>query len=778
MKHNGCFQATSVDGAQSMIHETKKAAQGKKNSIIPVLLLLAALLTASIAFTGAASAGLSVDFPYNTTVYFYENINGSSGMYVYSTDDTYKLIDLSKMDVFFPSSETWEGVTYTNLSNQYDKIVAKILTADIVMWVHDSNGKKLYQVTGTDRQIPMGSWVSFDLSTNILSRYNDFKNKFNNISLKFISPNPKAGERTYLGSQAFDGHDTVKWGVPFQLDDNLAEGTWSVRAYFIPKDEPGYFAPGVGDAEESHLYSEELEFSISGTTESISVSDTAVKVGEYIAVTITGKPGKIYYLKGDDRYKVEPGQDDYENGAITVGSNGKATFSIKAEKSGTFNLQFYSDAAMIDEIEKEIELTFTKARITASSDKDRYFMGNDIKLSGTNEAEYPLNYYIDGVNLPFTPIEKAYLKDVKGSKNWEVTIKGKYFSDRNHKLDTGGYSIYVVSNTTENREYTDKDEVLNNAKAYTIIPVNLIQPEIRITSASEVVAHGDKLVIKGVAESANRIQYYIFGNNFFDSNTTTTGMNGVFTFDKEIYKDEYAAGQYYVVLQHPMYDKEFNIAPDKTVSGDMVIAQNNTGQATAADTILFSLNERQSANAAAALRDAIDSEDIDDICVTCSFVVTSEETVIYPIQEEVVKGTLFTVSGKSNKLEGDTVLVELLSTKFAAASKYDATSASYSALVAVPDEETGKWSVTFTTDNLNVDEYTVSIKIGTKDTNPRTIRIVEKSAAKQSAPTPTKAPSQPAASTPTNTPAAASPGFGAAAVLLGLGAAYLLKRRL
>ena len=227
-----------------------------------------------------------------------------------------------------------------------------------------------------------------------------------------------------------------------------------------------------------------------------------------------------------------------------------------------------------------------------------------------------------------------------------------------------------------------------------------------------------------------------------------------------------------------MYDKEFNIAPDKTVSGDMVIAQNNTGQATAADTILFSLNERQSANAAAALRDAIDSEDIDDICVTCSFVVTSEETIIDPIQEEVVKGTLFTVSGKSNKLEGDTVLVELLSTKFAAASKYDATSASYSALVAVPDEETGKWSVTFTTDNLNVDEYTVSIKIGTKDTNPRTIRIVEKSAAKQSAPTPTKAPSQPAASTPTNTPAAASPGFGAAAVLLGLGAAYLLKRRL
>ncbi|MDO5829309.1 MAG: hypothetical protein Q4Q25_04065, partial [Methanocorpusculum sp.] len=100
-----------------MIHEAKKAAQGKKNGIKIVLLLLAVLIAVSIAFTGAASAGLSVDPPYNTTVYFYEKITGSNGIYKYNDgDEKNKEINLNKMDVFFPSDEATAGTTYKNIT--------------------------------------------------------------------------------------------------------------------------------------------------------------------------------------------------------------------------------------------------------------------------------------------------------------------------------------------------------------------------------------------------------------------------------------------------------------------------------------------------------------------------------------------------------------------------------------------------------------------------------------------------------------------------------------
>ncbi|HJJ27048.1 MAG TPA: hypothetical protein O0W95_03020, partial [Methanocorpusculum sp.] len=157
-----------------MIHEVNKAVQGKKNGIKTALLLLVVLIAVSIAFTGAASAGLSVDPPYNTTVYFYEKITGSSGIYKYNDgDEKNKEINLNKMDVFFPGDEATAGSTYYNWTSgsrvSNDKFVVKKLTAEVEMWVHDSAGNKLYRVSGTDREIPHDAYVSFDVSTNIES---------------------------------------------------------------------------------------------------------------------------------------------------------------------------------------------------------------------------------------------------------------------------------------------------------------------------------------------------------------------------------------------------------------------------------------------------------------------------------------------------------------------------------------------------------------------------------------------------------------------------------
>ena len=274
--------------------------------------------------------------------------------------------------------------------------------------------------------------------------------------------------------------------------------------------------------------------------------------------------------------------------------------------------------------------------------------------------------------------------------------------------------------------------------------------------------------------SANRTPIGKFGKSL--SNIKATDL-GAFTIEETITKEDYNAGQYYVVLQHPMYDGAYNIAPVQTSANVMAIALNNSGTATAADKILFSLNERQSANAAQALCDAIDSEDIDDICTKFSFIVTAEGTEIDPIQSQVIKGMPLTVSGSTNKVDGDPVIVELLSTMFNAASKYSATTASFITLTATPDKN-GKWAVTFNTNNLNVDDYTITVTTGTVKSSPFSVKVVEGQIPIPANPSQTETGTQgPKADPVKPTEEAKSPGFGIAAVLAGLGAAVLLRKR-
>ncbi|HJJ39230.1 MAG TPA: hypothetical protein O0X42_03735 [Methanocorpusculum sp.] len=761
---------------ENMIHEGKKIHHPEKKVGKAVLLILAALVIISAVFAGTTAADPSV----KRIVFFYENVSGSTGLYA-SGEDTNrptKQILFDDMKVLYPRDDLLEaiGTEFYNITNgsrdMDDVVILDKLNSEIVMYVHDYKTNEInYAVNKDNRYVPQGSKVSFELVNNIVSNY-DFGG---NVALKFTSPNPLAGERTYLGTHDMGELNENKFdGDVFALDSNLTEGEWSVRAYYIPRNEAGYFSPY---AEDSYLYSKSLNFTISPAPETMAVSNTAVRVGEYFTVTVTGEPFTSFYLRPNEKYIIEPGQENFNdtNYEILVGKNGRTTISLKAVKSGTFSLQICSDPAMTI-VEEEREITINKAKITATADKDSYTMGTDIVLNGTNEGLYPLYYYIEGVNLPFTRIEEYY-DNIKttGTKIWETKIKGDYISYMD--LDTGGYTIYI-SSVNETGEYIDKDAVINKAEAYTAVPVYLKKPVITITSAPSAVTQGDTLTIKGTAEGANWIQYYIFGNNFFYSAKIPAGINDTYIIEKTIEKEMFDSGQYYMVIQHPMYDNVFNIAPVTTTSGAKAIALNNTGEATADDRILFTLNERQSSNAAQALCDAIDSEDIDDIWTKCSFVVVTEGTIINPVPSEVIKGYPLTVSGVTNKVDSGAVIVELVSTLFSAQSKYDTVpGASYSALTAVPNETTGEWAVTFSTGNLNVDEYSLTVTTGTIKSNPKSIRIIENSSPLQTAAEPSAVPTPSANNTSGAAKEAKTPGFTAAAVLFGVGAAVLLKRR-
>lgn len=759
----------------------------KKNGMKTAVMIFAVLMTAGAVFTGAVAA--EGETPENSIVpdwsktlapnalFYYENVCGLTGSYT-NMDETLTLDGMKVLDAV----ENYPTGIYLNAdvghSGQPAQINLQKLDALIKMYVYNDDGSKIIKscIGGT---VPQGAKVSFVPDMPHTTKY--FTDGLENVCLKFIGPDG-SGESTRLGEidYGFKVTKNTRWGIR-DLDPNLKEGTWTVWAYFKPVGTTGYFADYTDD---EYLNGAKYQFTVTSPTVSLTADTETAKVEGYVTITISGKPDAAYYLKPNEMYEVNPGQDNFKyqagptevagDNVVTIGRKGTTTLTLKALKSGSFTLQL-CDKDVRSIVKEDLQLKFTKAEITAEVEKDQYYMGTDVKLTGTNEAGYPLYYYIEGTNLKFSKINTNNLEQ-KNITNWETTIKGKFFTSP--KLDTAAYTIFI-SNVNDPNDV--KDNVIASDAVYTAVGVNLVKPEIRVTSAPSVVTHGDKLTVKGVADSAANVRYYIFGTNKFYPGKVDVGKNGAFTIEKTITKEDYNAGQYYVVLQHPMYDTYYNIAPVETPANSSIwfIKLSNTGDATtAADAkTLFSLNERQSANAAQALCDAIDSEDIDDICTKFSFIVTAEGTEIGPIPSQVIKGLPLTVSGKTNKVDGDPVIVELLSTMFTAASKYSPTSASFITLTATPDEH-GEWVVTFNTNNLNVDEYTVTVKTGTVTSNPAYVEIIEGQIPVPAYPASTETTPQSPTAAPVNpTEQAKSPGFGIAAVLAGLGVAVLLRKR-
>ena len=192
--------------------------------------------------------------------------------------------------------------------------------------------------------------------------------------------------------------------------------------------------------------------------------------------------------------------------------------------------------------------------------------------------------------------------------------------------------------------------------------------------------------------------------------------------------------------------------------------------------MLFRSDVRQTANAAQALCDALDTQNIDDMYVKYSFFVVGEDASysISDIPATIAKGETLTISGVDTANAGKTVAVQMLSTAFAAVPKETVGSAAF-ILVTTEVAEDGTWEVTLDTSDLNVDEYSLSVAIDNVPKKTVTVNVVE-GADEPVNPEQPEEPEQP--EQPEEPVAPATPGFGALAALAGLGAvAVLLLRR-
>ena len=621
----------------------------------------------------------------------------------------------------------------------------------------------------------------------------------------------EAGEPTRYDASA-DGFNSA--GV-LTLNKGLGKGTYQIQAVL-----GNAGAEFVEIVEGSQLYGQKYSFTVYSTEPEITASADTVLIGNFLTVTITGKPGESYYLDAEgftipaknQVVATGPGtaieiQSDISEAIIKLPNSGKITVYLKAgDDTGkqTILLKAYDATNSVVGAKKaSANVKIEKGAITAFADEDSFFVGNPIGLHGTTTAGSDLFFYIEGTNFKFTQIdiipnvwaENGELEVVNGewtAKFASTAIK----STEQKKLVAGTYTIVV---STLNATSPDaaaaiieagsvKDAVMSAVSG--TAAVTLTQPFLTGIEAADVAIQDTDYDITGTAYSAEEVRIYIFGTNFFvaaQADVDEDDETFEYTLKKGVTKDM-APGTYFYLIQHPMNDKNFNVwnGTEWTVSGTTIGGQPAAPAdffyaATAANgqladvQFIFNAYERGTNYAAQALLDEISGQNIDDIFVQGTFKVEAQKLTINPIPAEVVKGTALTVSGTTNSGEGVEVIVNVLAGTFGATVKGDENAATFLTAKAVTEED-GTFAAAIDTSKLEAGNYIVTVELNGQMYDSAAVEIVEKA--------PVTPPADDKPDTPVTPPAddkptePETPGFGALAALAGLGAvAVLLLRR-
>jgi len=585
----------------------------------------------------------------------------------------------------------------------------------------------------------------------------------------------------------------------------------------------------------------------------IEANKDTVTRGNPFSVTITGVPNADYYLwvKGtgsmtglpDDQppmildtqvdVKQDPSAGPYDIGKYQYeGGAGKSIKQdvpddpdyhgtkfyalVKLNDSGTRTVEWKTSKDTKDKkytirVERksgsqyksdEVDIKVEKGDVTIVASGDQsYYLGEEVKLSGTNSETDMTYLYITGPNLPnnggmLKSPRKEVINDqaasfdqadVQDDDTWEFK-----WQTANLEIDAGTYTIYAVSAPRDAAHLKDAQ--------YDTVSLVIKKPYIQATASASVVAKGDKLYVRGTAEGdpSVGIAIWILGKN--KVMYATESVNDDMSFEYELSGADTAslyAGQYFVVVQHPMYNNEFDVYPDNALDPQYVYGAYPTR-----DSQIFKIGGSgalQGTDAAEALVRAIDSAMVDDTYTKLQFLVEEPKVTIIPIGEQAV-GSKFDIKGTTNLAYDDNdLLVEVTSSSFKPTDKSQSgefSGASGTVKVEQGTDGLNKWSFNVDASTFKPDEYIVRVSGVTTDVVETALfNIVE-------APTPTIAPTEvpttvptvvnttptaepttppttePTTEPPTPEPTKQSPGFGALLTLAGLGAvAFFVMRR-
>jgi len=433
----------------------------------------------------------------------------------------------------------------------------------------------------------------------------------------------------------------------------------------------------------------------------------------------------------------------------------------------------------------DVHVLVEKGSVTVVAAGDQsYFLGQEVLLSGTNSETDKVYLFITGPNLPSdgglmtdprAPVQTMVTPytitstDVSEDNTWEYK-----WQTANLTIDAGTYTIYAVATPSNKAQLADT--------RYGTVPVIIRKAFVTAQASPSTVAQGDSVWIRGVAEGqpSQGVAVWVMGKNF--ASRDTEGVNDDGTFEHEFggaITSPMTSGQYFVVIQHPMYNDEF----DAIVQGDYVV-----GAYPVRWSRLFQLlgtGSLQGSDAANALTVALDNPDIDDTYTKLQFLVEVPEITIVPITEKMV-GDQFEVRGTTNLAVDDELLVEVYSSSFSPTEKefiqgFSGTTGTVK--VVKGTEGFNTWAFPVDTTTFKPDEYIVSVSaIGlqsAQDVTATTLFTMIEFLPVTVPPTmiPTMANTTVPTTSPTPVPTAA-PGFGVLIALLGISAgAFLILRK-
>ncbi len=507
------------------------------------------------------------------------------------------------------------------------------------------------------------------------------------------------------------------WNVKYQDNSGgylYESGTYliwpEIRLNHIDRNYQGF----LGTSEENPV-----RLTIGTDSLSITVNDESVLKSGSFVTTIAGSPNTEYYLwvaetgmmsgRPDDQppqifpYQERIYQDD-EYGPYSVGMHMIPSPSGKTIREDVPDMPYHGvhyyarvvtdDAGLVtvgwrttdDTKEKrytirviggtvpiirsdEVPVTIIKGDVTVETGSSgTYFLGDEIRLYGINSESCDTYLFLSGPNLPSNggkltdPTKRVVDGDPStftrasgdNCETWEYT-----WYTGNLGIDAGSYSIYAVNRPVGR----------NNLKGtlYKTISVTFREPYLSVTPAISVVAQGDTYHIRGTGLGSPNagIAIWIFGKNFVFYDTEQGERDGSFDYTLDSGVTSYLfPGEYQVILQHPMYNGQFDLYPDNTRS-EVQSVYPYPGA------VLFRIagpGALEADSAAYALTSALNSPFIDDTYNTRQFIITSPKIKINPIKEHS-PGEIIVISGVTNMGTDTNLLVEVTENWFSPTSK-------------------------------------------------------------------------------------------------------------
>jgi len=587
---------------------------------------------------------------------------------------------------------------------------------------------------------------------------------------------------------------------------------------------------------------------VSDTVKIVANKDTVTRSKPF-SVTVTGKPATNYWVWVKSTSSMSGGEDDQPptiplnqlnvyNDSPTVytysnflpeGKTNMVTQNvslqvpqqpfrgtrywamIKTSDAGTRTIEFTTsnqtkaqkytirveNATAGDYKTDEVDVKVEKGTVTITAAGDgSYYLGEEVKFSGTNTETAKTYFFISGPNLvkDGSQINDANPRTKPATTNTASTFKVVDVASDNSwswkwttstvALDAGTYTVYAVS--------APNNAAALSGVAYGTVSIIVKKPFVSATVSSSTVARGDSLFVRGIAEGkpSKGVMMWVLGKNYPKdaAGITTAAVNSDATFEFEI-KDsttkDLAAGQYFVVVQHPMQNDEFDVYVP--TSSEFVFNRMLAGGAGVQVFKLLGAGSLQGSDAAEALVQGLTDPNVDDTYTKLQFLIEEPVIRIDPIGDKHV-GDKFTIRAQTNFAVGDEVLFEVYSSSFKPTQKSQSGEFSgATGTTKVTKGLTGMNALAFDVDaaTFKPDEYIVKATAVIQQTTGTALFNVLEGAAPTAAPTvvvvvatPTTAPTAPptAVATPTKTPT--QPGFGALVALIGLGAvAFLVVRK-